>query len=254
MSISVTLLLEALQEIVDIENDTIDYAKELASSALHFYKESADAPSEPSKAVIERAIRFIESGSHTQIARDTMTNELRKLLKSRAADALDSRPTEPEKMTTDQSREYLVKFMEQHFTDKTYHRYIRGERGAVNLAGDFAWQMARALRMIQPSTAKASSQPTAPMDGCEACDSTGGSSELAGHWIDCCECKGTGVVPASSQPTDGGVRNGSTFVPPVAAPLNGADRAHETSYALGWNAARKYVIDNLIIKKELNNG
>ena len=32
--------------------------------------------------VIERAIRFIDSGSHSQIARDTMTNELRKLLKS----------------------------------------------------------------------------------------------------------------------------------------------------------------------------
>ena len=31
-------------------------------------------------AAIERAIRFIETGSHTQIARDTMTDELRKLL------------------------------------------------------------------------------------------------------------------------------------------------------------------------------
>jgi len=60
-------------------------------------------------------------------------------------------------MTTDESREYLVKFMEKHFTDRTYHRYIRGERGSVNLAGDFAWQMARALRMLE-----AASGPGAP--------------------------------------------------------------------------------------------
>lgn len=49
-------------------------------------------------------------------------------------------------MTTDDAREYLVEFMMQHFTDKTFHRYIRGQRGEVNLAGDFAWQMARALK------------------------------------------------------------------------------------------------------------
>lgn len=55
---------------------------------------------------------------------------------------------EPEHMDTEQSREYLVSFMEQYFTDKTFHRYIRGKRVSMNLAGDFAWQMARALRMI----------------------------------------------------------------------------------------------------------
>lgn len=56
---------------------------------------------------------------------------------------------EPERFDNKQSREYLVRFMEQNFTDKTYHRYIRAERVGNNLAGDFAWQMARALRIIQ---------------------------------------------------------------------------------------------------------
>jgi hypothetical protein len=59
------------------------------------------------------------------------------------------RQAEPERMDTDESREYLVKFMEQHFTDTTFHRYIRGQiSGSAPLAGDFAWQMARALRML----------------------------------------------------------------------------------------------------------
>lgn len=66
-----------------------------------------------------------------------------------AATAPAVAPVEPERLNTDQSREYLVKFMEQHFTDKTYHRYIRGQMGGrQHLAGDFAWQMARALRMV----------------------------------------------------------------------------------------------------------
>jgi plasmid maintenance system killer protein len=69
-------------------------------------------------------------------------------------------------MTTTEAREYLVKFMEQHFTDKTFHRYIRGQRREVNLAGDFAWQMARALRMIQVSTETgAPSHPAGPAAG-----------------------------------------------------------------------------------------
>jgi hypothetical protein len=51
----------------------------------------------------------------------------------------------PVSMTTDDAREYLVEYMMKHFTDKTYHRYIRGQRGQVNLAGDFAWQLATAL-------------------------------------------------------------------------------------------------------------
>lgn len=66
----------------------------------------------------------------------------------RARIAQSAPAVEPPKLDTEQSREYLVEFMMKHFTDKTYHRYIRGQRGAVNLAGDFAWQMARALRQL----------------------------------------------------------------------------------------------------------
>ena len=68
---------------------------------------------------------------------------------------------EPEKFDTEQSREYLVGFMEQHFTDTTYHRYIRAERTGNNLAGDFAWQMARALRIVQAAPVPAASVPDA---------------------------------------------------------------------------------------------
>jgi hypothetical protein len=59
---------------------------------------------------------------------------------------------EPPRMSTDESREYLVKFTERYFTDKTFHRYIRNDQGnRQGLAGDFAWQLARALRMILAS-------------------------------------------------------------------------------------------------------
>jgi Lar family restriction alleviation protein len=60
---------------------------------------------------------------------------------------------EPEPMNTQSSREYLIEFMEKHFTDKTYHRYIRGEATRNGLAGEFAWQMARALRMLERAPA-----------------------------------------------------------------------------------------------------
>jgi len=52
-------------------------------------------------------------------------------------------------MTTDEAREYLVEFMEKNFTDKTFHLYIRGVRVHNNLASDFAWQMANALKKLE---------------------------------------------------------------------------------------------------------
>lgn len=125
---------------------------------------AADAPSEPSELtdaccdeIAGQVITRIAAskGMHpSELSTDvkghaTLGRELIRAGFSRRAAAAPFEPSEPEKLDTDQSREYLVKFMEQHFTDKTYHRYIRGERGAVNLAGDFAWQMARALRMIE---------------------------------------------------------------------------------------------------------
>lgn len=78
----------------------------------------------------------------------------------RAALAVPAQPVASgEPMTTDEAREYLVTFMEQHFTDKTFHRYIRGQiAGSGPLAGDFAWQMATALRALaatQPAAASA---------------------------------------------------------------------------------------------------
>lgn len=72
--------------------------------------------------------------------------------------AREQAQAEPSTMSTDEAREYLVQFMENYFTDKTFHRYIRGRIGGSGpLAADFAWQMARALRMIlaTPSAAAA---------------------------------------------------------------------------------------------------
>lgn len=82
-----------------------------------------------------------------------------------APGALDA---EPPRMTTDEAREYLVKFTERHFTDKTFHRYIRNDQGnRQGLAGDFAWQMARALRMLEvaPSAPGTPEAPAVDADG-----------------------------------------------------------------------------------------
>ena len=64
--------------------------------------DQSKVPSSEDDAVIDRAIRFIDTGSHTQIARDTMINELRKLLTARralAARAGSARPDEVERLT-----------------------------------------------------------------------------------------------------------------------------------------------------------
>ena len=58
------------------------------------------------------------------------------------------------KLTTEDAREYLVEFMMANFSDRTFHRYIRGQRDSVNLAGDFAWQMATALRRLTSKMAE----------------------------------------------------------------------------------------------------
>jgi hypothetical protein len=106
----------------------------------------------------EEVAQYLQSRLHSPICKaEAVWKKLRAMLiaaqqepvaapQQAAAPSVES--VEPPRMTTDESREYLIKFMEKHFTDKTYHRYIRGERGSVNLAGDFAWQMARALRML----------------------------------------------------------------------------------------------------------
>jgi hypothetical protein len=63
---------------------------------------------------------------------------------------------EPKRMSITESKEYLIAFMERYFKDKTFHSYIRGGYDA-GLAGDFAWEMARALRMLESSQSPATS-------------------------------------------------------------------------------------------------
>lgn len=89
--------------------------------------------------------------------------------------------TEAEPMTTDQAREFLIGFMNEHFTDRTFHRYIRGT-GGVLLAGDFAWQMATALRRIG----------AAP---CAMCNGAGSVGHAPDGYFDCPEC-----TPPVAQP------------------------------------------------------
>lgn len=48
------------------------------------------------------------------------------------------------KMDGEESRAYLIKFMRDNFTDKTFSRYIN-----ENLAGDFAYQMANAIAAVK---------------------------------------------------------------------------------------------------------
>lgn len=56
-------------------------------------------------------------------------------------------------MDTDQAREFLIKFMEENFTDTTYHRYILAGTERGGLAGDFAWQIATAINDVQLASA-----------------------------------------------------------------------------------------------------
>lgn len=67
---------------------------------------------------------------------------------SQAPEPASRAPTE--RMNIDQSRKYLVEFMNAYFTDTTFTRYIMADPvDQSRLAGDFACQMANALRQIE---------------------------------------------------------------------------------------------------------
>lgn len=154
----------------------------------------------------------------------TIDSLIEYIVSARAADA-PSEPSEPPRLDTEESREYLVTFMEQHFTDTTFHRYIRGQIGGSGpLAGDFAWQMARALRRIEAGVVKSraadalDSQPTKPIGYIsedaltELQDPNAPDNILTLRHAKSKNRNATIPVylsaVASSQPTDGGVRNG----------------------------------------------
>lgn len=61
---------------------------------------------------------------------------------------------------TDSAREYLVQWMREHFpSDRTFSAHIREE-----LAGDFAWQLAKALSEMQSPDAAAVSRAVAALE------------------------------------------------------------------------------------------
>lgn len=61
---------------------------------------------------------------------------------------------------TDSAREYLVQWMREHFpSDRTFSAHIREE-----LAGDFAWQLAKALAAMQSPDAAAVSRAVAALE------------------------------------------------------------------------------------------
>lgn len=52
--------------------------------------------------------------------------------------------------TTEQARFFLVRFMLEHFADKSFEQYIHN-----HLAGDYAWQLAHAINSLPQSSPKA---------------------------------------------------------------------------------------------------
>jgi len=50
--------------------------------------------------------------------------------------------------TTEQARCYLIRFMQRHFADQSFGNYISNK-----LAGDYAWQLAHAIRSLKPAVA-----------------------------------------------------------------------------------------------------
>lgn len=152
-------LLAALQLVKDIASgsttaNSLPHLARIAGDALAGHPAAADAGDV--SALLRDMLAIQEAcGLHTdEYAPGSVIEYIKELEGDRPA-ATSAARQEPERLNTDQSREYLVKFMEQHFTDKTFHRYIRGERDKVNLAGDFAWQMARALRLLEADRAAA---------------------------------------------------------------------------------------------------
>ena len=111
-------------------------------------------PSAARDAGIEMAMQSLiqRAEHHHRLRNYSMKNELLqcadsiRALKSIAGPVASAAQNKP--LTVDEAREYLVTFMEANFTDRTYHSYIRGDFGRNALAGDFAWQLATALRKL----------------------------------------------------------------------------------------------------------
>lgn len=89
-------------------------------------------------------------------------NACRDAVIAAAAPAGHAEPVAGKAFTTDEARDYLIAFMERHFTDTTFHRYIRADGHPYPLAGDFAWQMATALRKPVAAPVAAEPAPTVP--------------------------------------------------------------------------------------------
>jgi len=119
------------------------------------------AQSQGAQATMRKCSKF---GHRCNCATDCDPDKPHSSVAAQQAAAYGALPVEPPRMTTEEAHEYLVNFMERHFTDKTFHRYIRNDQGnRQGLDGDFAWQMARALRLLEAAPS-APGTPEAPKD------------------------------------------------------------------------------------------
>lgn len=82
----------------------------------------------------------MNTNDHTALASDAARQEQDAATEQLGVQLLNSTGVQ----AIDAAREYLTCFMRKHFKDKTFTRYI-GER----LAGDFAFEMAKALVMLE---------------------------------------------------------------------------------------------------------
>jgi len=152
-------------------------------------------------------------------------------------------------MTTDEAREYLVGFMEQHFTDKTFHRYIRGQIGGSGpLAGDFAWQMARALRMLgapasadNPSTAGAADPVV--MECVKAAAAGYGERGYDGETLYCIDCQTSQADGDEHTPECLVTRARAYLAAPVAQSTAGAARLDDLEVWTGQEIMESPAMD-----------
>lgn len=139
--------------------------------------------------VAERNAKYIAAANPATII--ALLDELAALKSATPAQPI-APSTEP--MSTDEAREVLIGFMNEHFSDRSFHRYIRGTRDngnqSINLAGDFAWQMATALRRIGASP-------------CAMCNGAGSVGHAPDGYFDCPDCTPVAQPIADvSAPTD----------------------------------------------------
>lgn len=153
--------------VVDAENNEVarasseDMAMKIAAAlratnADGDRKVPVEHQSKLSQSVMEVIYRACQRGGSPEF----LHSQVMAVLLHTAAPSPQAAPIPPN-MTTDEARQYLVRFMFENFTDATFQAYILGV-GRNALAGDFAWQLAKALRRIDEKSPVLKAPSSAP--------------------------------------------------------------------------------------------